>query len=164
MIAFWRLIKMAKITTGQMFEQWELMNQKLEALDNKINGIIDGSTPANTQLTGSIVEVHKLFESTTIPPSSSVNIYLTFKGKSIGINGRWETGSSAARAEYVFNEFENDTVRYISDWATLNVGVNFISNAENKRVELTSPTIRLRITNPTTESLELRYIYITEYY
>lgn len=47
---------MAKITTGQMFEQWELMNQKLEALDNKINGIIDGSTPANTQLTGSKVE------------------------------------------------------------------------------------------------------------
>lgn len=47
---------MAKITTGQMFEQWEQMNQKLEALDNKINGIIDGSTPANTQLTGSNVE------------------------------------------------------------------------------------------------------------
>lgn len=53
---------MAKITTGQMFEQWELMNQKLEALDNKINGIIDGSTPANTQLTGSIAEEVTIFE------------------------------------------------------------------------------------------------------
>ena len=47
---------MAKITTGQMYNQWELMNQKLDALDQKINGIIDGSTPANTQLTGSIHE------------------------------------------------------------------------------------------------------------
>lgn len=57
---------MAKITTGQMFEQWELMNQKLEALDNKINGIIDGSTPANTQLTGSNVEKRKVIKSHTV--------------------------------------------------------------------------------------------------
>lgn len=47
---------MSKITTGQMFEQWEQMNQKLEALDQKMNGIIDGTTPVPTQLTGSIVD------------------------------------------------------------------------------------------------------------
>src|SRR5690625_2660156 len=35
---------------------------------------------AHTQLTGSIVEVHKLFEGAVIPPNSSIDIYLTFVG------------------------------------------------------------------------------------
>lgn len=65
---------MSKITTGQMFEQWELMNQKLEALDNKINGIIDGSTPANTQLTGSIVEDVASFINISMSPGSTAYI------------------------------------------------------------------------------------------
>ena len=57
---------MAKITTGQMFEQWEQMNQKLEALDEKMNGIIDGTTPVPTQLTGSIVEEIKSGNTTVL--------------------------------------------------------------------------------------------------
>lgn len=75
-----------KITTGQMFEQWELMNQKLDALDQKIDGIIDGSTPANTQLTGSNVE--ERYQDITVP----ANGYYRFGvkevafGSKIGIN------------------------------------------------------------------------------
>src|SRR5690554_4651792 len=32
----------------------DLLLQKIEDLNNKVDGIIDGTTPANTQLTGSI--------------------------------------------------------------------------------------------------------------
>lgn len=155
---------MAKITTGQMFEQWEQMNQKLEALDNKIDGIIDGTTPANTQLTGSIVKVHKLLEGATIPANSAVNINVTFVGKSIGINGRWESGATNTSADITYNEYGLSTVRFISDRVDLDSGAIFIATVDKKRVDLTSPTVRLTLRNDSDNQVQVRYLYVTEYY
>lgn len=39
------------------------IKQKIEELNQKVDGIIDGSTPANTQLTGSNVEIKRITKS-----------------------------------------------------------------------------------------------------
>lgn len=52
----------------------DLLLQKIEDLNNKVDGIIDGTTPANTRLTGSIVELASGFNDITISAGSTINL------------------------------------------------------------------------------------------
>lgn len=77
---------MARITTGQMYQEWKDMNAKLNSqiilqqtiiqrqLDmiERLDGIITGDTPANTQLTGSNVEEIMLYDSVAITDTNNV--------------------------------------------------------------------------------------------
>lgn len=75
-----------------MYSQWEQMNQKLEALDEKMNGIIDGTTPANTQVTGSNVEldISRIDELIT----NQREIINTMHSDKLIFGAYWDKGSS----------------------------------------------------------------------
>ena len=64
--------------------QDDLVMQKIEELNEKIDGIIDGTTPANTQLTGSIVE--NIFPRRVVRSTQSV-IINDFFPKTFGAKG-----------------------------------------------------------------------------
>lgn len=47
---------MAKITTGELYNEWQLINEKLEQLNNKVDDVIENGA-INTQSVGNIVEL-----------------------------------------------------------------------------------------------------------
>lgn len=122
------------------------------------------SNPMPTRLTGSIVEFYEIFKNEIVPPLSTLSFFVTFKGKEFGINGRWEIGDNQATATYTYNEHKLTSQRFISDAQDLEVTNVFVNTMGNKRVQLTSPSVIFRVSNPTDKELKFRYVYITEYY
>src|SRR5690625_7927198 len=101
-----------------------------------------------------------------IPTQSSISFFQTIKGSQIGINGRCDSGDNRdlATATYAYNGYNTTVIRFISETYDLEVTDLFISSSGGGRIELTSPTIYVRIDNPTDAELKIRHLYITEYY
>lgn len=63
---------MAKITTGELYNEWQSINDKLDKLNEKVDSVIDDGA-IDTRLTGSNVEC---FKETSYEVSGTTNIYL----------------------------------------------------------------------------------------
>jgi len=147
-----------KITTQQLFDQYVAMNEKLDALDQKLNGIIDGTTPANTQLTGSIVELNKevygVSDSVLITPGSYYNLLSAghYPYKEIRGHLRWEVPPSDYRLMLYYRPNQN---------FGLFENVELHGEREEFKFDMLGSEFELRLYNEDTEDAYLRLFEVS---
>lgn len=113
---------MAKITTGELYNEWQLINEKLEQLNNKVDDVIENGA-INTQSVGNIVELFN--EEVEVSAGAFVGVTPNFENtnftKVFCTSIADESHEHEIRLQ--MREGHSNTVQYLSDDENVDVSV-----------------------------------------